>query len=91
MAKCNISIGFTEPIDQLIAKAKSAISANGGIFNGDSQQGNYSIPTPLGKMAGTYSVAGNSINFEVLEKPIVISCSRIENELTKYLKPSTAA
>lgn len=85
MAKCNFSIDFEGPIAPLIEKASNEIIAAGGSFNGDINSGSFQIPTPLGKVSGSYTVRGNAINFEITNKPIVISCAKIEAELRKRL------
>lgn len=89
MTKCNFNVDFTDPIEKLIEKAKSGITSMGGTFEGDTVKGKYSIPTQFGKVTGNYLVQENSIVFEIVNKPGVVSCKRIENELRKYLN-STA-
>ncbi|CAN5812529.1 hypothetical protein BH11BAC7_BH11BAC7_30320 [soil metagenome] len=88
MANCKFIVDFTDSIDTLIGKAKSAITAAGGNFSGNTDNGNYEISTPVGKIAGSYSVNGNSIAFEITEKPFLVSCKKIEGELRKYLGAS---
>jgi hypothetical protein len=85
MAKCNFNIDFTEPIETLIEKAKDVITSTGGTFEGDTVRGHYSIPTKLGKITGDYSVSGSSIAFAITDRPGLVGCNRIENELRKYL------
>lgn len=85
MAKCNFNINFTEPIETLIRKAEDAITSIGGTFDGDTVKGNFSIPTRAGKITGKYSVSDRSIAFEITDKPILVSCNKIENELRNYL------
>jgi hypothetical protein len=85
MAKCNFNVSTSEPIGQLIDKAKKAITAAGGTFQGNVENGSYSIPTPLGKITGTYAVNGSSIAFTITDKPFLVGCSKIEEELKKYL------
>jgi len=89
MAKCNFNIGFNEPIGKLIEKAKSGIASIGGTFEGNTQKGNYSIPTQVGKITGSYHVQDNSIAFEIIDKPFLVSCKKIEDELRKYLGTAT--
>ncbi|HXI00968.1 MAG TPA: hypothetical protein VNI52_11930 [Sphingobacteriaceae bacterium] len=86
MAKCDFSIDFTGASDTLIEKASTAIGNAGGIFNGNTDGGNFSISTPIGKIAGEYNVLGQVINFAITDKPFLLSCSRIEEELRKYIE-----
>jgi len=85
MAKCDFSIDFTGASDTLIARANDAIINAGGIFNGNSESGNFSISTPLGKIAGAYHVSGQTIAFGITDKPFLLGCGRIESELRKYI------
>jgi hypothetical protein len=91
MAKCNFSISYTQPIEQLIEKARKGIISQGGTFNGNTQSGSYSVPSPLGKITGTYEVQGNSIAFAITDKPFLVSCNRIKDELTKLINGSAYA
>ncbi|MCD6067893.1 MAG: hypothetical protein K0S33_2719 [Bacteroidetes bacterium] len=85
MAKCNFDIAVKEPVEQLIAKARSGISSANGSFEGNNEKGNYSIPTALGSISGTYTAQDSTIRFEITDKPGIIPCSKIEKELRKYL------
>lgn len=84
---CQFTITSAEPIEQLIAKARTAISAAGGTFEGNTEKGSYGLSTPLGKVAGTYTVNTANIEFRISDKPFLIPCSTIEQTLRKYLEP----
>lgn len=86
MAKCNISIDFNGNPDELIRSAEQAISGAGGSFSGSNSAGDFSINSPLGKVSGTYTVLGQSFNISITDKPFLVSCSRIEDELRKQIK-----
>jgi len=86
MAKCNISIDFIGQPDELIRTAEQAISGSGGSFTGNNADGNFAINSPLGKVSGTYSVLGQSFNIVIVDKPFLVSCSRIEDELRKQIR-----
>ena len=86
MAKCNISIDFNGDPDQLIRSAEQAISGSGGSFYGNNAEGKFAINSPLGKVSGTYTVLGQSFNISIIDKPFLVSCSKIENELRKQIK-----
>lgn len=85
MAKCDFSIDFTGGSDVLIGRARDAINNAGGMFNGDPQSGNFSLSTPIGKIAGDYQVNGQTIAFSITDKPFLLGCGRIEDELRKYI------
>lgn len=86
MAKCNISIDFNGDPDQLIMSAEQAISGAGGSFSGNNSDGKFAINSPLGKVSGTYTVLGQSFNISIINKPFLVSCSKIEDELRKQIK-----
>jgi len=85
MSKCNFSIEFNQAADNLIANAESAISKAGGEFNGTNGNGNFQLQTPLGKINGSYIIQDKVINIQIDSKPLIISCTRIQEELKKYL------
>lgn len=89
MPKCNFSIPFAGGADILIEKAKSAITGNGGIFNGDYSAGNFVISTPVGKVSGFYTVENQNFNIGIDDKPFLVSCSKIENTLREALAANT--
>jgi hypothetical protein len=85
MAQCNFSIDFTGPSETLIGKASSAITGAGGTFRGDSEGGDFSVSTPLGKIAGAYTISSQTIGFTITDKPFLLSCGMIEDQLRKYI------
>ena len=85
MAKCDFSINFSVESSILIQKAAAAINNAGGIFNGGPEGGNFSVSTPLGNIAGGYVVSGQTIFFTISDKPFLLSCGRIEDEMRKYI------
>ncbi|HEY0667139.1 MAG TPA: hypothetical protein VGD22_03120 [Sphingobacteriaceae bacterium] len=85
MAKCDFSIDFTGASESLINKANDAIINAGGIFNGNAESGYFSISTPIGKIEGGYQVSGQTIAFTITDKPFLLGCGRIEDELRKYV------
>lgn len=85
MSKCTIDIPVNKSIDNLIEKAKKSISDQDGEFDGNSEKGNYSIPTPAGKIKGTYKVKEDNIRLKIKEKPMLVGCDKIEDKLNSYL------
>jgi len=90
MAKCNLRIDFKGNAVALIDKAKQAITAEGGEFDGNEVSGRFSIPVPGTDILGDYTIEGNTFIIAILEKPMLVSCDRIENELNKYLNQADA-
>lgn len=85
MSACNFSIDFSESAEALITKAKNAIAAIGGDFEGNTESGSLSISTPLGTVKGTYRIDNNAAHFSIHEKPMFLSCGMIEDQLRKHL------
>lgn len=86
MAKCNIAIDFNGESEELIRSAEQAISGAGGAFSGNNSEGKFAINSPLGKVSGTYTVIGQTFNISIVDKPFLVSCSKIEDELRKQIK-----
>lgn len=85
MANCNFSILFSEPAQSLVTRAESGITGAKGMFEGDANEGIFKVPTPLGSIEGIYVIADSAITITIKNKPMLLSCSRIETELTKFL------
>ena len=79
---CNFSIPFTGTADDLVTKLNNAITAQGGSF--DPVNKTFSVPTPVGTISGTYDINGNSLDVVITHKPIVLSCSKIENYIKNF-------
>jgi hypothetical protein len=88
MANCSFSIPFSGTAADIKSKAEDAIVKAGGSFAGDTISGNFSVPTPLGEIKGTYTMDNTSpINIKISEKPFFISCKIIEDKLSGYINP----
>ena len=85
MADCNISIPFTDPVSGAIAKAKAAIEAQNGTFNGDENSGNFEVTFLGNTIKGSYSVTGQRLNLVITNKPFFVPCSTIESMLLKEI------
>ena len=83
---CNFDIPFNGSSDELIAKASKAIRDAGGTFTIISvTQGNFSLPTPVGRIDGSYTIAGQVLSITITHKPGLVSCGRIEKELRERI------
>ena len=78
---CQFAIPFTGSAIDLTDKAKTAITGAGGSFTGDETAGAFSISTPVGKIAGSYTVNDSALRVTIDDKPFFISCGQIENQL----------
>jgi hypothetical protein len=80
MSKCNFSIPFSGSAQDVFSKAKAAVEKQGGSFNGDSNNGSFSINV-FGTISGSYTVSGNLLDVVIEDKPMMIPCGAIENVL----------
>ncbi|MBC7745569.1 MAG: hypothetical protein H7096_10740 [Flavobacterium sp.] len=85
MARCGFSIEVTGSPEILIEKASLAIAQAGGIFKGREKGGNFSFSTPIGNISGDFFITGQVATFNITNKPFLLGCGRIENELRKYI------
>jgi len=84
MSKCNFSIPFSGPAEEVYSRAKAAVEKQGGTFNGDANGGSFSINV-FGNISGSYSVSGNQFNIVIENKPMMIPCGAIENALKSQI------
>jgi hypothetical protein len=84
MSKCNFSIAFSGSPEEVYQKAKGAVNKQGGDFSGDQNSGSFSLNV-FGNISGTYTVSGNQLDIIIIDKPIMIPCSAIENVLKSQI------
>ncbi|MES2130833.1 MAG: hypothetical protein V4506_00705 [Bacteroidota bacterium] len=85
MARCNFSIEFSDTAESLIERAREGIIHAKGEFTGDVTLGTFVVPTALGNIEGRYTLEDSVITIFVADKPMLISCKRIESELRKFM------
>lgn len=85
-----MNIDFSGEAADMIEKARAAILGEEGEFNGDASSGNFSIPVLGSDVVGNYTVTGSTFNISITEKPMLISCRRIEDELREYIDQEQA-
>jgi hypothetical protein len=79
---CNFSINFIGEASAFITKVEAAIDETGGSFTGDTSSGNFSVPSPFGRIKGTYSMNhASQVDITITQKPSLVVCKAIENEL----------
>jgi hypothetical protein len=85
MPDCNINIPFSGTAQSILAKAKSAIESQNGIFRGDENAGEFEVTVFANTIKGNYIVNGNILNLIITNKPFFVPCSTIENILRKEI------
>ncbi len=83
---CRFKLPFSGDSNALVNRAKTAIEKAGGAFNGNNANGSFQVKTPLGSVGGDYTIYDQEISIAVTKKPLLLSCSRIQNELSKVLR-----
>jgi hypothetical protein len=82
---CQFIIPFPGASEQLMNQAKTEIEKTGGSFNGDQTGGVFEVKTVLGRIGGSYKIAGQEIEISVHKKPLLVSCRKIEKELNAIM------
>ena len=87
MSKCQIAIPIAEVKNkkELMEKARTALEKNNGKLTGDEHEGTFDLPIVIGHIKGNYTIDENTFHLEITHKPLLVSCKRIETELTKHL------
>ena len=83
---CNFSLPISSDPSSLIRRAKQEIERTGGVFNGDNNQGNFHAKSAIGSIQGSYEILEGQIVLSITKKPFLLSCSRIQKELSKVMK-----
>ena len=83
---CRFNFPFSGASDSLMSRAKTAIENAGGAFNGNETNGTFKVKTPLGNVGGEYGIVEQEISIYVSNKPFLLSCKRIEKELSKVMR-----
>jgi hypothetical protein len=86
MAKCSFSYEFPISAEELVRRVDEAIVNAGGEFDGDSTEGAYYVPTPVGAIMGTYIVTGQTIQIDVTQKPVILTCNMIGGKLSDIVR-----
>jgi len=85
MAACNFTIDMNDPASVLVKTMKGKMEAQGGNFTGDQTAGSFSISLLGSAISGSYTIAGQQINFTIDNKPFFVGCSQIQNYLKENL------
>lgn len=86
MAKCSFSIPLAKPVADVVEAAKSKIAGAGGKMIGDATSGTFDVGIPvLGKISGAYRTTPKSLDIDINDKPMMLSCGKIEEWLKKQL------
>ncbi len=56
-------------------------------MDGDTLRGTIRMPTPVGEVAGEYTVPGATIAFHITQKPLFVPCLTIQSLVHRFLFP----
>lgn len=84
MAKCIFEEAVTLT-STILESAREKINEAKGTLSGDTHEGSFSIPSPIGNIEGIYTASGDILKIEISQKPPLISCNVIENEIKRNL------
>lgn len=82
---CIIKITFQHPKEDAVLQLRNKIIEQGGVFEGDTNGGDFSVPSKFGWFVVSYEIYEDLITINVIKKPLVVGCSRIQDELEKFL------
>ncbi len=85
MSNCNFSIPFIADSSHILAKVKSAIESQNGLFEGDATSGSFEVTVLSNTLKGNYNVLGQVMNIVITNKPIFVPCNTIEGYLRSKL------
>ena len=76
-------------LQEVLSQIERDIKKEGGTFRGDVTSGDISINTPLGEVKGSYKAGDDLIKITITKKPLVVTESRVKEELKKYFDKYT--
>ncbi|HEY0046187.1 MAG TPA: hypothetical protein VGB44_05700 [Flavobacterium sp.] len=82
---CQFSIHYPRQKEELVEKLRDAILQTNGSFEGDQSRGIFKGNTPVGNFSGSYTIQEDTINVNIDNKPWLVSCGRIEDEINNYI------
>ncbi|MES2591996.1 MAG: hypothetical protein V4608_08935 [Bacteroidota bacterium] len=86
---CKFSLPYSGSSAELILKVKTEINKAGGQF--EEHKRTFSFKTPVGEIVGSFVLETSAIKISIEQKPFLVSCRKIEDEMKAYIaKPGTA-
>ncbi len=86
MSTCRFQFDFSGTSESLVERIHSHVGQAGGELTGSATEGTFSLSTPVGRFHGTYTISGQTIFLEVVDKPFFVPCGTIEARLAAYVK-----
>ena len=86
MSDCRFQFEFPGSATALVDAIRAKMNGAGGRFDGSDAVGEFTLPTPIGEIQGSYTVDKNTIWVEVSGKPFFVPCSAIEAKLLEIVR-----
>jgi hypothetical protein len=84
--KCSFNFKIPNDPAAIIDMVRPMIVDAGGTMSGETSNVSFSIPTVVGRFDGVCTVVDPMlVNIAVIDKPDIISCKVIRDQLTKYI------
>ena len=74
---CKFNFPFTEPAESAVGKARAAVESQNGIFDGDTNSGNFEVTVFGNTIKGNYSVMGQTLLLEITDKPFFVPLLKV--------------
>ena len=86
MASCPpFSVDFTGSAQELFVKIATMIHDHGGTITGGPSGGAFTVGSPLGAVAGTFMVSGQTCTITITQRPFLLPCGVIQNFIKSHL------
>ena len=79
------TLDFTGSAQELFVKIATMIHEHGGTITGGPSGGAFTVGTPLGPVAGTFMVSGQTCTITITQRPFLLPCSVIQNFIKSHL------
>ncbi len=82
---CQFAIAHTTTPEALFARAQQAIGGMGGTVTGSAAAGSFRLSVFGASIVGNYATTDSAIEIEITEKPFLVGCGVIQQQLEKAL------
>ncbi len=87
---CQFTIAHSATPEALFARAQKAIGGMGGTVMGSPAAGEFRLSVFGAAIVGTYAATETAIHIEITEKPFLVGCGIIQQQLEKALGDADA-
>ncbi len=81
----HFTLPFKGDKEAKLRQVKALAAEKGFEFVGNTRKGTFAGDTMLGRVAGNYSISGQTIAVEITERPMFLSVARIKREFASFL------